>query len=114
MPQSNPIIITFDDPTTDEDEHQQTTKQSNQSTYLIADEERQAIKRLQQLQEEVIRRTNAIELTTKTVTPKAPTSIDIIQEAIPSTNELSALLEKRYEVIIEDNHTLILYFVFFL
>ncbi len=100
MPQSNPIIITFDDPTTDEDEHQQTTKQSNESTYLIADEERQAIKRLQQLQEEVIRRTNAIELTTKIVTPKAPTPIDIIQEAIPSTDELSALLEKRYEVII--------------
>jgi hypothetical protein len=107
IPQSNPIIITFDDPTTDEDEQQQhTVKQSKESTYLIADEERQAIKRLQQLQEEVIRRANAIELTTKTVTPKSPIPVEIIQESIPSTDELSALFEKRYEVLlIEDNHT---------
>jgi hypothetical protein len=104
MPQSNPIIITFDDATTDEDE-QQPVKQSNEPTSLIADEERQAIKRLQQLQEEVIRRANAIELTTKTVTPKIPTPVESIQEAIPSTDELSALFEKRYEVLIEDNHS---------
>lgn len=101
IPQSNPIIITLDDQTTDDDEqqHQQTTKKTNESTPLITDEERQAIKRLQQLQEEVIRRTNAIELTTKTVAPKVqtppPPQTEIIQEAIPSTDELSALFEKR-------------------
>jgi hypothetical protein len=94
MPQSNPLIITFDDPTTDEDE-QQTSKQNNEPTYHVADEERQAIKRLQQLQEEVIRRANVIESTTKTVTPKAPTPMEVIQEAIPSTDELTALFEKR-------------------
>ncbi|CAF1143273.1 unnamed protein product [Rotaria sordida] len=100
IPQSNPIIITFDDQTTDDDEQQQqqqTVKKSNESTYVIADEERQAIKRLQQLQEDVIRRTNTIESTTKTIVQKNQTSPpnDIIQEAIPSTDELSALLDKR-------------------
>ncbi len=113
MPQSNPIIITFDDATTDEDEQQQPVKQSNESTSLIADEERQAIKRLQQLQEEVIRRANAIELTTKPVTPKIPTPVESIQEAIPSTDELSALFEKRYEVLIEDNHSFFFFLSFF-
>jgi hypothetical protein len=98
MPQSNPIIITFDDQTTTDDDEQQIVKTSNESTYVIADDERLAIKRLQQLQEEVIRRSNAIELTTKTVTQKvqAPVPIEIIQEALPSTDELSALLQKRY------------------
>jgi hypothetical protein len=97
--QSNPIIITFDDPTTDEDE-QQTSKQNNESTYPVADEERQAIKRLQQLQEEVTRRANAIEsTTTKTVTPKLPTPVEVVHEAIPSTDELTVLFEKRYEKI---------------
>lgn len=98
MPQSNPIIITFDDPTSDEDEQQQSTKQLKESTYVIADEERQAIKRLQQLQEEVIRRVNAVELTNKTVASKPPVPVEVAQEAIPSTDELSALFEKRYEV----------------
>ncbi|CAF1294696.1 unnamed protein product [Adineta steineri] len=105
IPQSNPIIITFDDQTTDDDEQQlqqqqqYALKKTNESTYLIADEERQAIKRLQQLQEEVIRRSNAIELTTKPVVQKVqtppPPSADIVQEAIPSTDELSILFEKR-------------------
>jgi len=104
MPQSNPIIITFDDQTTDDDEQQQTVKKTNESTYFVPDEERQAIKRLQQLQEEVIRRTNAIELTTKTTaqkvqTPPPPPSVETVQEAIPSTDELSALFEKRYEAL---------------
>ncbi|CAF3303105.1 unnamed protein product [Rotaria sp. Silwood2] len=110
IPQSNQIIITFDDQTTDDDEQQQQqqiVKKSNESTYVIADEERQAIKRLQQLQEEFIRRTNTIESTTKIMLqktqtpPPPPPSNDIIQEAIPSTDELSALLDKRRMLLSE-------------
>ncbi|UJR09779.1 hypothetical protein I4U23_014006 [Adineta vaga] len=96
LPQSNPIIITFDDQTTDDEEQQSTVKSTSESTYIISDEERQAIKRLQQLQEEVIRRSNTIESSSKPVVPKVQTpSIEPIQEAIPSTDELSALFEKR-------------------
>lgn len=57
---------------------------------MIPDEERQAIKRLQQAQEEVIRRSNTVG------PPKAPSPpVQTVQEAIPSTDELSALFEKR-------------------
>lgn len=63
----------------------------------MADEERQAIKRLQQEQEEVLRRPNNSDLSTKSAQPKVQTPrAEIAQEAIPSTDELSALLEKRY------------------
>ncbi|CAF4609028.1 unnamed protein product [Rotaria sp. Silwood1] len=110
IPQSNPIIITFDDQTTDDDEQQQqeTVKKSSESTYVISDEERLAIKRLQQLQEEVMRRTNTLESTTKTIVQKTQTPPppplppnDIIQETIPSTDELSALFEKRRMLLSE-------------
>lgn len=95
LPQTNPVIVTFDEPNTDEDEHQIIEK-TPPSICLISDEERQAIKRLQQPQDEVIRRSNAIESSTKSVPPKAPSqSVQTIQEAIPSTDELSALFEKR-------------------
>lgn len=72
----------------------------NGSTNLITDEERQAIKRLQQMQEEAIRRPNTVETTTKATVQKPsvqPTN-DNFHESIPSTDELSALFEKRYEI----------------
>ncbi|CAF3437331.1 unnamed protein product [Rotaria socialis] len=106
IPQSNSIIIKFDDQTTDEEQEQPIVGKSNGSSYIINDEERQAIKRLPQQQEEVIRRMNTTDSTAKTIvqktqTPPPPQSQnDIIQEAIPSTDELSALLEKRRMLII--------------
>ncbi|CAF3311754.1 unnamed protein product [Rotaria socialis] len=106
IPQSNSIIIKFDDQTTDEEQEQPIVGKSNGSSYIINDEERQAIKRLPQQQEEVIRRMNTTDSTAKTIvqktqTPPPPQSRnDIIQEAIPSTDELSALLEKRRMLII--------------
>ncbi|CAF0883727.1 unnamed protein product [Adineta ricciae] len=98
FPQSNPIIITFDEQTTDDEEQQPQliVSKPTESTYAVADEERQAIKRLQQEQEEVLRRSNNSESSMKLAQPKVQTpSIEIAQEAIPSTDELSALLEKR-------------------
>ena len=98
MPQSNPIIVTFDDPATDDDEDQQISKNTNDSTDLITDEEHRAIKRLQQPQEGVVKTGNTNELTAKTPGQKvqpSPSSTSTFPEAIPSTDELSALLEKR-------------------
>lgn len=71
-------------------------KKSPSSTFIITDEEHQAIKRLPQLQEEMIRRTNAIDLNSKTTAPKPVTpAVEVPQEAPPSTDELSAVFEKR-------------------
>ena len=94
IPQSTPIIVIFDELTSDEEEHQ-THQQTNPSTYPIADEERQAIKRTQQIQDEVLRRSNTTESMTKTAPPKVPTPNETVQESIPSTDELTALFEKR-------------------
>jgi hypothetical protein len=33
------------------------------------------------------------------VTPKLPTPVEVVHEAIPSTDELTVLFEKRYEKI---------------
>ena len=94
MPQSNPIIITFDDQTSDDDE--QPPPLAPTSTYTVADDEWQAIKRLQHVQEDVIRRTNSVEATAKATVPKNPTPpVVVTQDALLSTDELSALLEKR-------------------
>ena len=90
MPQSNPIIITFDDPTTDEDEHQPQLQVNESSQHPFPDEERQAIKRLQQIQEEVLRRTNSTD-----PKPQPPPTPPSSSEPIPSTDELAALFEKR-------------------
>ena len=96
MPQSNPIIITFDDQTTDDDEQPPTPVVAPTSTYAIADDEWQAIKGLQHAQDDAIRRTNSVESTVKATVPKNPTPpVKTTQDPLLSTDELSALLEKR-------------------